>query len=77
MKTVSENIKNALKQPTTQRKGKILVSGNYYEVYNVEYYADAYNEGNVIGLLIFGCAGSSLLFGLLTAAASLVVEHRL
>lgn len=49
MKIVSNNIKNALKQPTTQRKGRILVNGSYYEVYNVEYYADAYNEGNVIG----------------------------
>lgn len=49
MKIVSNNIKNALKEPTTQRKGKILVNGNYYEVFNVEYYADAYNEGNVIG----------------------------
>ena len=49
MKIVNDNIKNALKQPTTQRKGKILVNGNYYEVFNVEYYADAYNEGNVIG----------------------------
>jgi hypothetical protein len=49
MKIVSDNIKNALKQPTTQRKGKILVDGNYYEVYNVEYYADCYEDGNVIG----------------------------
>ena len=49
MKIVSNELKNALKQPTTQRKGRILVNGNYYEVYNVEYYADAYNEGNVIG----------------------------
>lgn len=49
MRIVSDNIKNALKQPTTQRKGRILVNGNYYEVYNVEYYADAYEDGNVIG----------------------------
>lgn len=49
MRIVSDNIKNAQKKPTTQRKGKILVNENYYEVYNVEYYADAYNEGNVIG----------------------------
>ena len=49
MRIVSDNIKNALKQPTTQRKGKILVNGNYYEVYNVEYYADSYEDGNVIG----------------------------
>lgn len=49
MKVVNNSLKNALKQPTTQRKGKILVNGNYYEVFNVEYYSDAYNEGNVIG----------------------------
>lgn len=49
MKIVNDSIKNALKQPTTQRKGRILVDGNYYEVFNVEYYADAYNEGNVVG----------------------------
>lgn len=49
MRIVSDNLKNALKQPTTQRKGRILVNDNYYEVYNVEYYADSYNEGNVIG----------------------------
>ena len=49
MKIVSDSIKNALKHPTTQRKGRILVNDNYYEVFNVEYYADAYNEGNVVG----------------------------
>lgn len=49
MKIVNDSIKNALKQPRTQRKGRILVDGNYYEVFNVEYYADAYNEGNVVG----------------------------
>ena len=49
MKIVNDSIKNALKQPTTQRKGKILIGEIYYDVFNVEYYADAYNEGNVIG----------------------------
>ena len=49
MKIVNDSIKNALKQPTTQRKGRILVNDKYYEVFNVEYYADAYNDGNVIG----------------------------
>lgn len=49
MKIVNDNIKNALKQPTTQRKGRILVNDNYYEVYNVEYYADTYLDGNVVG----------------------------
>ncbi len=49
MKTVSNSIKNALKQPTTQRKGRILVNGTYYEVFNVEYNADCYDDGKVIG----------------------------
>ena len=49
MKIVNDSIKNALKQPTTQRKGRILVNDKYYEVFNVEYYADVYNEGNVVG----------------------------
>lgn len=49
MKIVSNDIKNALKQPTTQRKGRILVNGNYYDVFNVEYYADTYLDGNVVG----------------------------
>lgn len=49
MRIVNDNIKNTLKQPTVQRKGKILVNDNYYEVYNLEYFADAYNEGNVVG----------------------------
>ena len=49
MKIVNDSIKNALKQPTTQRKGRILVNDKYYEIFNVEYYADVYNEGNVVG----------------------------
>lgn len=49
MRIVSNNLKNTLKQPTVQRKGKILVNNNYYEVYNLEYFADCYNEGNVVG----------------------------
>lgn len=49
MKVVSDSLKNALDKPTTQRKGRILVGDNYYDVYNVEYYADCYNDGNVIG----------------------------
>lgn len=49
MKIVSNDIKNVLKQPTTQRKGRILVNDNYYDVFNVEYYADAYLDGNVVG----------------------------
>lgn len=49
MKLVSDTLKEALKKTTTQRKGRILINGNYYEVYNVEYYADSYQDGNVIG----------------------------
>lgn len=49
MKIVNDSIKNALKQPTTQRKGRILINDKYYEVFNVEYYADVYNDGNVVG----------------------------
>lgn len=49
MKVVNDNVKNALKQPTTQRKGRILINDVYYDVYNVQYYADSYEEGNVIG----------------------------
>ena len=40
MRIVSNNLKNALKQPTVQRKGKILVNNKYYEVYNLEDFAD-------------------------------------
>lgn len=49
MKAITEEVKNAFKQPTTKRKGVILVNGTYYDVYNVEYYADCYDEGKVIG----------------------------
>ena len=52
MKTVSNSIKAALGNYTTQRKGRILVNGEYYDVYNVEYYADCYDEGTVIGSTI-------------------------
>lgn len=52
MKAVSENVKNALKKYTTQRKGKILVNDVYYEIFNVDYYADCYEDGNVIGSAI-------------------------
>lgn len=49
MKAITEQVKNVFKQPTTKRKGVILVNGNYYDVYGVEYYADCYDEGKVIG----------------------------
>lgn len=49
MKTITQEYRNALSQSTTQRKGKILVDGYYYDVFNVEYYADCYDEGNIVG----------------------------
>ena len=49
MKLVDSSIKNALKQPTTQRKGRILINNQYYDIYNVEYYSNIYDEGKVIG----------------------------
>lgn len=49
MKTITEQGKLAFKQPTTQRKGVVLINGNYYDVYGVQYYADCYDEGKVIG----------------------------
>ena len=60
MKAINETLRNAFKEPTTQRKGKILVNENFYEVYNVEYFADCYNDGNVIG----NCIASQLDFDL-------------
>lgn len=49
MKIISQETKNAFKQPTTKRKGVIQVNNQYYDIYNVEYYADCYDEGKVIG----------------------------
>ncbi len=49
MKAITEQAKNAFKQPTTKRKGVVLINGNYYDVYGVKYYADCYDEGKVIG----------------------------
>lgn len=53
MKTVSNSIKQALSQPTTTRKGKIVILDNNSnlekQIFNVEYYADCYDEGNIIG----------------------------
>ena len=49
MKTITQTIKNALLKPTIQRKDKIIVGQTEYFVSNVEYYADCYDEGNVIG----------------------------
>lgn len=52
MRTVTNDIKQALKQPTTTRKGEIIVNNTAIPVYNVEYYADCYDEGKVIGNVI-------------------------
>lgn len=49
MRIVSNKIKNALNNYTTQRKGTIKVGNNYYDVYNVNYLQDGYEEGKVIG----------------------------
>ena len=49
MRTVSNSIKTALNNYTTQRKGQIKVGNTFYDVYNVTYYQDCYEEGKVIG----------------------------
>lgn len=49
MRIVSDTLKEILKEPAKQRKGRILVDENYYDVYNLEYYADSYADGNVVG----------------------------
>lgn len=49
MRTHVSSIDDALSEPTTQRKGRIKVDNIYYDVFNVEYYADCYEDGNIIG----------------------------
>ena len=49
MLTVSNDIKNAYNQYTTQRKSYIEVGNNQYFIQNMDLYADAYDEGNVVG----------------------------
>ena len=49
MLTVSNNIKNAYNQYTTQRKSKIKVGNTEYFIQNMDLYADAYDEGNIVG----------------------------
>lgn len=49
MRTVSNNIKTALDGYTTQRKGRIKIGNTYYDVYNVNYLQDCYEDGKVIG----------------------------
>ena len=49
MLTVSNDIKNAYNQYTTQRKSYIKVGNNEYFIHNMDLYADAYDEGNIVG----------------------------
>ena len=49
MLNVSNSIKNAYNQYTTQRKSYIQVGNNQYFIQNMDLYADAYDEGNVVG----------------------------
>lgn len=49
MLAVDNRIKEAYNQYTTQRKSKIVVGTNEYFIQNMDLYADAYDEGNIIG----------------------------
>ena len=49
MLAVSNSIKNAYNQYTTQRKSKIKVGNNEYFIQNMSLLADAYDEGNIVG----------------------------
>ena len=49
MLAVSNSIKNAYNQYTTQRKSKIKVGNNEYFIQNMNLFADAYDEGNIVG----------------------------
>lgn len=49
MLVVSNDIKNAYNQYTTQRKSKIVIGNNEYFIQNMDLYADAYDEGNIVG----------------------------
>lgn len=49
MLAVNDRIKNAYNQYTTQRKSKIRVGNNEYFIQNMDLYADAYDEGNIVG----------------------------
>ena len=49
MITVSNNIKNAYNQYTTQRKSYIQIGNNQYFIQNMDLYADAYDDGNIVG----------------------------
>lgn len=49
MLAVSNSFKNAYNQYTTQRKSYIKVGNNEYFIQNLDLYADAYDEGNIVG----------------------------
>lgn len=49
MITVSNDIKTAYNQYTTQRKSYIQAGNSQYFIQNMDLYADAYDEGNVVG----------------------------
>lgn len=49
MLQVSNTIKNAYNQYTTQRKSYIQVGQNQYFIQNMDLYADSYDEGNIVG----------------------------
>ena len=49
MIAVSDSIKNAYNQYTTQRKPYIKLGNNTYYIQNMDLQADCYNEGNIIG----------------------------
>lgn len=49
MIAVSDSIKNAYNNYTTQRKPYIIVGNNTYYIQNMDLQADCYDEGNIIG----------------------------
>ena len=49
MLTVSNTIKNAYNKYTTQRKSYIVSGQNQYFIQNMDLFADAYDEGNIVG----------------------------
>ena len=49
MIVVSDSIKNAYNKYTTQRKPYIKVGNNTYYIQNMDFQADCYDEGNIIG----------------------------
>lgn len=49
MLTIDNDAKLAYNQYTTQRKSYIISNGNVYYIQNLDLYADAYDEGNIVG----------------------------